>query len=118
MLHAPQDDEKQPDARVARDHLLAGNHGQADEGVQLVDSSVSFNARRIFLHALASGEAGFSRVAAFCVDAVQGKVRVIERSFRHVIIFAHLSVCPLPYGRGSAEPPCVSMRTDENRAVA
>src|SRR5580692_10163476 len=46
---------------------------EADETVQLVDGPVGFDAEVIFGKPLAADEAGLARVAAPCVDAVDGE---------------------------------------------
>lgn len=86
MLDAAQDRGEQAHAGIDAAEILAGDAGQADEGVQFVDGAVGFDAEGVFGDALASGEAGFTGVAALGVDAVQREAGVIEGFFAHAFI--------------------------------
>lgn len=70
MLDAADHGGKQADARIVADLLLAGNERETDEGVQLVDGTVTIDTQRILGDALAAGEAGLAGIAALGVDAI------------------------------------------------
>ena len=70
-----------------------GDAGHADEGVELVDGAVAFDAEGVLGDALAAGEMGFAFVAHFGVDAVEGDAGLVELGVGHraVTIVIHVA---------------------------
>jgi hypothetical protein len=79
VLDAPQNDEEQPDTRVAGDHLFTGDDGQAQKRIYFVHGAICFDASGILGDTLAPGQAGFAGIAALGVNAVESETRIVKR---------------------------------------
>jgi hypothetical protein len=85
MLHPAKDLRKLAEPCGARGLLTTGHAGETDEGIQLVDGAVSFNADGILGDPLAAGQGRFAFIAALGVDPIERDPRVVKAPFRHVI---------------------------------
>ena len=96
VLHAPQDHQQQSDPKADRARTISSQEttAEASESVQLINSSVSFNARRVLGDALPAREAGFAGVAAFCINAIERDTRVVESLVVHALYVTRCGVSP------------------------
>src|SRR5271170_7961343 len=86
MLDPAENRREQTHAWVLSALFLTGDAGEADERIELVDSTVGVDAQRILGDPLAAGEAGFTGIAPLGVNTVEGDAGIVKRLFRHVFI--------------------------------
>jgi putative ABC transport system permease protein len=92
MLDAANDRGEQAHARILTALLLAGNAGESDDGVELVDGAIGFDAQRILGDALAARETGFACVTETRVNTIEGDARIVEWFVGHHINFIYIAI--------------------------
>ena len=107
VLHAQQDRGQDRQLRLVQTEFMRRGAGGAEERIQLVHGSVSFDARAVFGYALPSGERGLALVTQPRVDAIDGEPGLIEGFFLMLIHRALEMVHFMPatkFSRGEGNP--------------